>query len=64
MGTFDNSKRRERDPNGRRLPVTLNLSPETHNHLTNIGDGNKSRAVERLVEAEVKRSRRRAPAVA
>jgi hypothetical protein len=64
MGTFDNSKRRERDPNGRRTPVTLNLSPETHNHLTTIGDGNKSRAVERLVEAEVKRLRRRAPVVA
>jgi hypothetical protein len=59
---IDSEKRREKNPNGRRTPVTLSLTPETHSNLTMIGDGNRSRAVERLVEAEVKRLRRRAEA--
>jgi len=34
---------------GRRIPVNLTLSPETHRELAKLGRGNRSAAVEELV---------------
>lgn len=50
---------RERLPKGRRTSVTLSFTPEILTLLEKI-DANRSRAVEKLVLAEVERRRQRA----
>lgn len=52
-------KYRERLPQGRRTAVTLSFTDEILGHLKEI-DANRSRAVEKLVMAEVQRRRARA----
>jgi len=34
---------------GRRIPLNVNLSPETHKELHRIGEGNRSAAIEDVV---------------
>lgn len=50
------SKYRERLPQGRRTAVTLSFTDEILKHLKEIDD-NRSRAVEKLVLAEIERRR-------
>lgn len=40
---------------GRRIPICLSLSPDTHRALAKIADGNRSEAVEQLVREHVER---------
>lgn len=43
----------------KRIPLNVTLSPKTHEHLALIGDGNRSAAIEILVEEHMKRETRR-----
>lgn len=41
---------RRRLEKGRRIPLNVNLSPEIHTELGRIGNGNRSAAIETLVQ--------------
>ena len=54
---MDNTNRRAPLRKGRRIPICLSLSPETHRELGKICAGNRSAAVESLVRDHVERLR-------
>jgi hypothetical protein len=49
--------RRPRLEEGRRISINVNLSPRIHHELGRICNGNRSAAIERLVEDHLKRMR-------
>jgi metal-responsive CopG/Arc/MetJ family transcriptional regulator len=51
---MDNTNRRL--PEGRRISLNVNLKPEIHAALGDICDGNRSAAIEKLVEQYLERS--------
>jgi hypothetical protein len=44
-------------PEGRRIPLSVNLKPEIHAALGEICSGNRSAAIEKLVEDHLERVR-------
>lgn len=49
------SSRQPRLPKGRRISLNVNLSPRAHLELGRICNGNRSAAIERLVDEHLKR---------
>lgn len=55
------SKRRPPLAKGRRIPLNVNLSPVIARELKRIGSGNRSAAIEQLVEDHLARTRALTP---